>query len=200
MFAKFPVAVENLINAFRRLPGIGEKTATRLTFYLIRSSAKLTTELGLAVSSLKKDLRLCPTCRHICDTIGCQICQDPKRDTSKICVVAESIDILAFERAGIWSGVYHVLHGVLNPLEGIGSEHLAIAELLQRVSKEKPAEIILALNPSIEGEATATYLTRELAPYQVKTTRIARGLPTGSELSYADEITLRSALTGRREL
>lgn len=199
MSAKFPAAVANLITAFARLPGIGEKTATRLAFYLIRAPASLANELGLAVSSLKKDLRLCASCRHICDTAGCPICQDPKRENDKICVVEESIDVLAIERAGVFAGVYHVLHGVLNPLSGIGPEHLTIADLLNRIAQKKPKEIILALNPSTEGEATATYLTRELLPYQLKITRIARGLPTGSELSYADELTLRSALIGRKE-
>jgi recombination protein RecR len=195
----FPATITRLIDAFSRLPGIGEKTAIRLVFHLIRSPENISIELGTAATELKKNLQLCPICRNVCDTTGCSICQDTARDITKICIVEEALDVLAFEKAGIFSGVYHVLHGVLNPLEGIGPEQLTITDLIMRVKNKQPTEIILAMNPSVEGEATAMYITKQLLPFDFKITRLARGLPTGSELSYADEITLGAALKGRQE-
>ena len=195
----FPASISRLIDAFASLPGIGEKTATRLAFHLVRSPESSAYELGEAAQNLKKDLRLCDCCRNIATSERCSICEDDDRDTSKICVVEEALDVLAFEKAGAWQGTYHVLHGVLSPLEGIGPESLTIADLVQRVESGGIEEIILAMNPSVEGEATAAYITKQLQPFQIKITRIARGLPTGSELSYADEITLAAALKGRRD-
>ena len=188
-----------MIDAFASLPGIGEKTATRLVFHLVRSPENLARELGEAATSLKKDLRLCACCRNIATSEQCEICEDAERDASQICVVEEALDVLAFEKAGAWKGSYHVLHGVLNPLEGIGPESLTIVDLLRRVERGGVAEIILAMNPSVEGEATASYITKQLQPFQIKITRIARGLPTSSELSYADEVTLAAAMKGRRD-
>jgi len=189
-----------MIDAFASLPGIGEKTATRLVFHLVRSPESLSRELGEAAMNLKTDLRLCAKCRNISTTENCEICEDDSRDASRICVVEEALDVLAFEKAGAWRGSYHVLHGVLNPLDGVGPEDLTIKDLVQRVKDEDITEIIFAMNPSVEGEATATYLMKQLQKFsKLKITRIARGLPTGSELSYADEITLAAALNGRRD-
>lgn len=192
-----------MIDAFASLPGIGEKTATRLVFHLVRSPENSARELGEAATNLKKDLRLCECCRNIATAEKCAVCEDSERETDKICVVEEALDVLAFEKAGAWSGTYHVLHGVLNPLDGIGPESLTIADLVARVEKGGVAEIILAMNPSVEGEATAAYISKQLqsaaADSQIKITRLARGLPTGSELSYADEITLAAAMKGRRD-
>jgi recombination protein RecR len=197
---KFPPSITRLIDAFASLPGIGEKSATRLVFHLIRSPNNVSRELGEAALGLKEDLKLCEKCRNITTSVVCGVCEDNERDASTICVVEEALDVLAFEKTGVWKGVYHVLHGVLNPLEGIGPESLTIADLVKRVEEGEVEEIILAMNPSIEGEATAMYLTKQLKDFpKIKITRIARGLPTGSELSYADEVTLGAALKGRRE-
>ncbi|MFH0833854.1 MAG: recombination mediator RecR [Patescibacteria group bacterium] len=196
----FPTSISRLIDAFASLPGIGEKTATRLVFHLVRSPENSSHELGEAAANLKKDLRLCSCCRNIATSEKCSICENSERDASQICVVEEALDVLAFEKAGAWSGTYHVLHGVLNPLDGVGPESLTIADLVARVEKGGVEEIILAMNPSVEGEATASYISKQLQNFpDIKITRLARGLPTGSELSYADEITLAAALKGRRE-
>ncbi len=188
-----------MIDVFASLPGIGEKTATRLVFHLVRSPENSARELGEAALNLKKDLRLCECCRNIATSERCAICESDERETNKIWVVEEALDVLAFEKAGAWKGVYHVLHGVLNPLDGIGPESLTIADLVARVERGEVEEIILAMNPSIEGEATASYISKQLQPFKIKITRLARGLPTGSELSYADEITLAAALRGSRD-
>lgn len=196
---KFPASITRLIDAFASLPGIGEKSATRLAFHLVRSPENAARELGEAVLGLKGELKLCKKCRNIANSESCSVCEDSRRDSKKICVVEEALDVLAFEKAGAWEGVYHVLHGVLNPLDGIGPEQLTIDDLVARVEREEPEEIILAMNPSTEGEATAMYITKQIQPLKIRITRIARGLPTGSELSYADDVTLGAALKGRRE-
>jgi recombination protein RecR len=196
---KFPVSITRMIDAFAALPGIGEKTATRLVFHLIRSPNQISRELGEAATNLKEELKLCEKCRNITNAERCGVCDDSGREVGRICVVEEALDVLAFEKAGIWKGVYHVLHGVLNPLDGIGPESLTITDLVKRVEGGGVEEIILAMNPSVEGEATAMYITKQLQPQGLKITRLARGLPTGSELSYADEVTLGAALKGRRE-
>lgn len=201
----FPASISRLIDAFASLPGIGEKTATRLVFHLVRSPADSSRELGEAAANLKKELRLCECCRNIATSEKCAICDDDRREKNRICVVEEALDVLAFEKAGAWQGMYHVLHGVLNPLDGIGPESLTIDDLVRRVKDGGVEEIILAMNPSVEGEATASYITKQLQSAtadlrpEIKITRIARGLPTGSELSYADDITLAAALKGRRD-
>lgn len=196
----FPASITRLIDAFASLPGIGEKTATRLVFHLVRSPENSARELGEAAANLKKELRLCSECRNITTEERCGVCEDSEREAKRICVVEEALDVLAFEKAGAWKGTYHVLHGVLNPLDGIGPESLTIVDLVKRVEGGGVEEIILAMNPSVEGEATAAYITKELQNFpNTKITRIARGLPTGSELSYADDVTLAAALKGRRE-
>lgn len=197
--AQFPFSIARLIAALHRLPGIGEKSATRLAFHLLRSPEGVARELGEAARELRTGLHYCRTCQNLTEQQLCNICASPKREAGQICVVAEPLDVVALEQAGAWHGVYHVLHGVLDPLAGIGPEQLTIAALITRVAAHPPTEIILALNPSTEGEATALYLARQLAESGVKVSRLARGLPTGAELTYADEVTLAAALAGRRE-
>lgn len=196
---QLPAAVARLVDALHALPGVGEKTAQRLALYLVRAPERVVLELGTAASQLRTDLKLCSTCRHITDVDPCPICADHARDASRICVVEEPLDLIAFERAGAYRGRYHVLHGVLNPLDGIGPEMLTIADLVARVTNEPPTEVIIATSPSVEGEATAMFISRQLKPLGVTVTRLARGIPTGAELSYADDATLSHAFAGRRE-
>ncbi|HEY7035957.1 MAG TPA: recombination mediator RecR [Thermomicrobiales bacterium] len=191
--------VARLIEEFGKLPGIGPKTASRLAFFLLRSSREDATALAEAILEVKERIRLCSRCFNITESDPCAICADPARD-SAICVVEEPLDVLALERTGQFKGRYHVLHGAVSPIEGIGPEQLKIQELLQRVRVENPDEVILATNLDIPGEATATYLHRLLVPLGVNVTRPASGLPVGGDLEYADEITLGRALAGRRAL
>lgn len=191
--------VARLIEEFGKLPGIGPKTASRLAFFLLRSSREEATALAEAILEVKERIRLCSRCYNITEADPCAICADPGRDTA-ICVVEEPLDVLALERTGQFKGRYHVLHGAVSPIEGIGPEQLKIQELLQRVRIENPDEVILATNLDIPGEATATYLHRLLVPLGVNVTRPASGLPVGGDLEYADEITLGRALAGRRTL
>lgn len=200
MSAQFPAAITRLIDAFSRLPGIGEKSAQRLVFHLIRSPDRASTELGEAASRLKSDLQFCTVCRNVTDTVTCTICADDRRDHTQICVVEEALDVIALERSGSYRGVYHVLHGVLNPLDGVGPDELTVKDLMRRVADMTPTEFILAMNPSTEGEATAAYLARQLKSSGARISRLARGLPTGTELTYADDITLSAALSGRRDM
>ncbi len=192
--------VARLIEEFSRLPGIGPKTASRLTFFLLRADAEQAQALAEAITAMKTHVTLCTRCFNI--TVGdlCPICVDPTRDQSKICVVEDPLDVLAIERSGVYRGLYHVLHGHLAPLDGIYREHLKIDALLDRVRSEPVTEVILATNPNTEGEATAFLIHRELTPLGVRITRLARGLPTGGDLEWADAETLGSALEGRREL
>jgi recombination protein RecR len=191
--------VARLIEEFGKLPGIGPKTASRLAFFLLRSSREEATGLAEAILEVKERIRLCSRCYNITEADPCAICADPGRDTA-ICVVEEPLDVLALERTGQFKGRYHVLHGAVSPIEGVGPEQLKIQELLQRVRIENPDEVILATNLDIPGEATATYLHRLLVPLGVNVTRPASGLPVGGDLEYADEITLGRALAGRRTL
>jgi recombination protein RecR len=197
-----PAPIRDLINAFSRLPGIGPKTASRLTFYLLTAPDDLSQDLAAALSALKTQIAYCQTCFNI--TISgqtqCEICTDADRDQDVICVVEEPLDVLAIERTEGFHGRYHVLQGVLSPIEGIGPEDLKIRELLTRVSNAATREIILATNPSMEGDATAMYLRRQLASSAVRVTRLARGLPVGGDLEYADPHTLMRALDGRQEM
>jgi recombination protein RecR len=197
-----PAPIRDLINAFSRLPGIGPKTASRLTFYLLTAPDDLSQDLAAALSALKTQTTYCQTCFNI--TISgqtqCEICTDADRDQDVICVVEEPLDVLAIERTEGFHGRYHVLQGVLSPIEGIGPEDLKIRELLTRVSNAAIREIILATNPSMEGDATAMYLRRQLASSAVRVTRLARGLPVGGDLEYADPHTLMRALDGRQEM
>ena len=197
-----PEPIQNLINALSRLPGIGPKTASRLTFYLLRTSEDLSRDLADALLELKSGTSYCQTCFNI--TIAgreqCEICSSESRDRDLLCVVEEPLDVLALERTGGYLGRYHVLHGALSPIEGIGPEDLKITELLTRVQDGEGAEIILATNPSMEGDYTAAYLRQQLAPLGVRLTRLARGLPMGGDLEYADQNTLLRALDGRQEI
>lgn len=192
--------VANLIELLARLPGIGPKTASRLTFYLLREPSGLAAALGEALAALGSGTVLCETCFNVTESSPCPICADATRDHNLICVVEEPMDVLAIERTGAFRGVYHVLHGALSPIDGIYPEKLRIAELLERVRTGNPREVILATNPSLEGENTAAYIYQQLAVPGTMVTRLARGLPVGGDLEYTDEITLSRALEGRRSM
>ncbi|MDD3678874.1 MAG: recombination mediator RecR [Patescibacteria group bacterium] len=192
-----PKSVQKLIDEFGRLPGIGPKSAQRLTFYLLRGSKERTESLGKAVLDLKENIQICSECSNLAESNPCPVCGDPRRDHTTIMVLEEPLDIIAFEKTGKFDGVYHVLHGVISPVEGIGPDDLYIKQLLDRLHSSSVKEIILATNINVEGEATAMYLQKLLEPLNVKVTRIARGLPVGSDIEYADEVTLSRALEGR---
>lgn len=201
-----PKPIQNLIEAFQRLPGIGPKTAARLTFYLFHVPQKELDRFSEAISSLKKKTVLCSACFNVSETDPCQICSDENRDRTKICVVEQPLDVLAIEKSRSYKGLYHVLHGAIDPLNNIGPDELKIKELIGRVdewiSRGVEGEIILATNPNMEGEATAMYISqviRESGNQDIRITRIGRGLPVGGDLEYADEVTLTRALEGRRE-
>ncbi|WP_069805656.1 recombination mediator RecR [Thermogemmatispora onikobensis] len=200
-----PVAA--LIEEFSKLPGIGIKTAQRLTFYVLRSPADQARRLAEAILRVKESIIYCSRCFNITEHDPCSICEDPQRDRQLVCVVEEPLDVLALERTGAYKGLYHVLHGALSPLEGIGPDNLRIKELLERIRHEEIHEVVLATNPNFEGEYTANYLVSrlkelkpELAPRQLKITSLARGLPIGGDLEYADEGTLRRSIEGRLDL
>ncbi len=197
-----PAPIQDLINSFSRLPGIGPKTASRLTFFLLTAPDDLSQDLAAALSALKTETTYCQTCFNItvAGRVQCEICSNPDRDQDVICVVEEPLDVLSLERTEGFHGRYHVLHGALSPIEGISPEDLKIRELMTRVHAENIQEIILATNPSLEGDATAMYLHQQLAPSQVRVTRLARGLPVGGDLEYADQNTLLKALAGRQEM
>lgn len=192
--------VADLIDVFSRLPGIGPKTASRLTFYLLREPEGLAQALADALHGLHSGTVLCENCFNIAEQSPCPICADPARDQAMICVVEEPLDVLAVERSGAYRGVYHVLHGALSPIDGVYPEKLRIAELVDRVRGSRPRELILATNPSLEGENTASYIYQQLQPLDLKITRLARGLPVGGDLEYTDEVTLARALEGRRAM
>jgi recombination protein RecR len=198
--AYYPEPVARLIDALQRLPGIGPKTAQRLTFYLLKRPTDEVRELGDALLAMKEKITYCRVCFNVTDEDPCRICNDPRRDSNVVCVVEEPNDLLAMERTGEYRGRYHVLLGALSPLDGIGPDDLKIRELLARLEGKETAEVILATNPNIEGEATALYLAKLLRPLAVRITRIARGLPVGGDLEYADQVTLSKALEGRREI
>ena len=197
-FSGVPEPLTKLINELSKLPGIGPKSAQRLAFHLLRSSEETTKSLVIAVEDMKKQVDLCSICFHITDKDPCQLCQDEERDESVLCVVEQALDVIVLERTGQYRGRYHVLQGVLNPMEGIGPEDLRISELLQRVQSGNIGEVIMATNPSLEGESTAMYVQRLLTPHGVRITRLARGLPSGADLEYTDEITLAHAFEGRQ--
>jgi recombination protein RecR len=192
--------VSRLIEELGKLPGIGPKSAARLTYYLLRIPEAEARALAEAIIAVKEKTVLCSSCQNITDSNPCAVCASKERDHSIICVVKEPLDILALERTGRYRGLYHVLHGVLSPMDGIGPDDLKIKELLQRLKAGSVSEVILATNPNLEGEATAMYLQRLLSPFGVRLTRLARGLPVGGDLEYADEVTLTHALEGRREM
>lgn len=196
----FPAALERLTEQFAKLPGIGGKTAQRLAFYLLSMSEAEAQEFADAILEAKKSVHLCPCCRNLTDRELCPICDDEARDHSTICVVADPKDVIAMERAREFHGVYHVLHGVISPLNHIGPDDICIRELLERVGKGEVREVIMATNPDTEGEATAMYISRLLRPMEVRVTRLAYGIPVGSQLEYADEVTLLRALEGRKDI
>jgi recombination protein RecR len=198
--AHYPEPVARLIEALQRLPGIGPKSAQRLTFFLLKRPAEEVRELSDALVAVKERITYCRTCFNVTDEDPCRICTDPARDRGLLCVVEEPNDLLAMERTGEYRGRYHVLLGALSPLDGIGPEDLKVRDLLARIDAGDVTEVILATNPNVEGEATAIYLARLLRPLGVKVTRIARGLPVGGDLEYADQVTLSKALEGRREI
>jgi len=193
-------AIQKLIDSFERLPGIGPKTAQRLTFYLLHVPQKQLDEFSEAVGGLKKNTKTCSLCFNVSETDPCPICSDPARDKTKICIVEQPLDIMAIEKAGFYYGLYHVLHGVINPLDNIGPEQLHIHDLLPRIKDAIITEIIIAANPTMEGEATSMYISKLIRQSSsMLITRIGRGLPTGADLEYADEITLTKSFEGRRE-
>ena len=194
-------SIEKLIEGFEKLPSIGHKTATRLAFHMLDCSEEEINEFINAITNAKKNLKYCSKCYNISDTDPCQICGNPKRDESVICVVEDVKDVIAMERTHEFKGVYHVLHGSISPMNGIGPDDIKIKELISRLSTENVVkEIIIATNPRVEGEATAIYLSKLIKPFGIKVTRIAHGIPVGGDLEYTDEITLMKALEGRREI
>ncbi len=189
-----------LIDEFHKLPGIGPKSAQRLAYYLLRMPAAEAHALAAAILEVKERVTLCSACQNVTESDPCRVCSDERRDRTTICVVEEPLDILAVERAGAYRGLYHVLHGAISPMDGVGPEDLKVAELLRRLRSGEVKEVILATNPNLEGEATAMYLTRLIKPLGPKVTRLARGLPVGGDLEYADDVTLARALEGRQEV
>ena len=196
----FPAALQNLADQFARLPGIGGKTAQRLAFHVLSLPMEDAEEFAAAIVEAKKQVHTCPRCQNLTDRELCPICDDDMRDESVICVVAEPRDVIAMERSREVRGVYHVLHGVISPLNHVTQDDIKIKELLQRVASGEVREVIMATNPDTEGEATAMYISRLLRPMEVKVTRLAFGVPVGSQLEYADEVTLSRALEGRQEI
>lgn len=207
-----PKNVQNLIDEFSKLPGVGPKSAERLTFYLLRGAKKNVEGLGGAVLELKDNIGYCKNCWNLTEVEGgsdnpsqnlgiCPVCEDDKRDKDIICVVEEPLDVVALDKTGQYNGQYHILHGVISPIDGIGPDELYISQLIERVNNSNGniGEVILAVNPSLEGETTSMYIQKLLQPLDVKVTRIARGLPVGGDIGYADEVTLSRALEGRME-
>jgi recombination protein RecR len=192
--------IDDLTNELARLPGIGRKTALRLAFHLLKAPPEEAQRLSRAITAVRERIRACDRCGNLTEESPCAICQSARRDTATLCVVEEASDIMAIERTGEYRGLYHVLGGRLSPLDGIGPAELSVAPLLERLRGGAVREVVLATNPSVEGEATALYLHKLLAPLGVRVTRIARGLPVGGDLEYADGVTIAEALHGRREL
>ena len=193
-------SIEKLIEAFEKLPSIGSKTAARLAFYILNASEGETAEFINAIENAKKNLKYCSKCYNISDTDPCTICGNPARDASTICVVEDVRDVVVMERTHEFKGVYHVLHGSISPMNGVGPDDIKIKELLSRLMDGQVKELILATNPRVEGEATAMYISKLVKPLGIKVTRIAHGIPVGGDLEYTDEVTLSRALEGRREL
>jgi recombination protein RecR len=195
----YPQPLRALVDELGRLPGIGPKSAQRLAFYLLRQPEEDARRLAAALLAMREETSLCEVCCNVADRTGrCDTCSDPRRETATICVVEDPRDVVAVERSGAFRGTYHVLHGALNPLEGVGADQLHIAELKSRLAEGTVSEVILCMNPNVEGDATATYLTKVLVPFGVAITRPASGLPVGGDLEFADDATLVRALAGRR--
>ncbi|NMB27295.1 MAG: recombination protein RecR [Tissierellia bacterium] len=196
----YALPIGNLIEQLSKLPGIGRKTAQRLAFYILEMEPLEAEKLALAITNAKEEIKYCSVCCNLTDRDPCYICSDDRRDKSTICVVEGAKDIIAMERTREFKGLYHVLHGVISPMENIGPNEIRIKELLDRVYNDKLKEIILAINPTVEGEATSLYIAKLLKPLGVKITRIAHGIPVGGDLEYFDEVTLSKAMENRREL
>lgn len=197
-FAAAPVA--KLIDEFHRLPGIGPKTAQRLAYHIMRADAEEAGALAQAILDVKEQITLCSSCQNLTDVDPCSICRAGNRDPGLICVVEEPLDVLALERTRSFKGLYHVLHGVISPMDGIGPDDLKVRELLSRLHDGSVREVIMATNPNVEGDATAMYLDRLIAPLSIRVTRLARGLAMGADLEYADEVTLTRAIEGRQQV
>jgi recombination protein RecR len=196
----FPPSLENLIDKFAALPGVGKKSAQRLAFFVLSLPDVEAQSFAAAIVDAKNSVHCCPICQNLTDGDKCSICADDRRDKSVICVVAEPRDVLSFERGREYKGVYHVLHGVMSPMNHIGPDDLKISELISRVADGKVSEVIMATNPDTEGDTTAMYISRLIKPFGIKVTRLAYGIPVGANLEYADEATLSRALEGRREM
>lgn len=194
-----PEPIQRLIEAFHRLPGVGPKSAQRLAYHMLRAPEQEARALADALLEVKQRIHLCSVCMNITEQDPCSYCTDDRRDRATICVVEQALDLLAIERSG-YRGLYHVLHGVLNPMDGVGPEDIHVRELIVRLQDGTAQEVIMATNPSLEGEATAMYIQRLIGPAGLKVTRLARGLPSGADLEYTDDVTLARALEGRREL
>ncbi|WP_096202859.1 recombination mediator RecR [Bacillus sp. FJAT-45350] len=197
---QYPEPIAKLMEGFMRLPGIGPKTASRLAFFVLDMKEDDVLDFAKALVNAKRNLTYCSQCHNITDTDPCRICDDTKRDQSIVCVVQDAKDVIAMEKMKEYYGLYHVLHGAISPMDGIGPEDIKIPELLKRLQDDKIQEVIIATNPNIEGEATAMYISRLVKPTGIKVTRIAHGLPVGGDLEYADEVTLSKAIEGRREI
>jgi len=193
-------SVENLINEFRKLPGIGPKSAKRIVFYLLKLSHSDITKLSQALVEMKEKVKICKYCYNLTEEDVCSICRDQSRDKKKICIVEEVSDLIIIEKTGEYKGLYHILGGLLSPIENIGPKEIRIPRLLERIKNDNTEEVIMALNPTVEGESTAMYLKKILSPLGVKVTRLASGLPVGGDLEYADEVTIGRAISDRREL
>ena len=198
--SEFSPSIEKLIKSFEKLPSIGNKTAIRLAFYMLNTSEEQANEFVKSIQDARKNLKFCSKCFNISDTDPCEICSNPKRDQSQICVVEDVKDVIAIEKIHEFKGLYHVLHGTISPMDGIGPDDIRIKELLARIMDGTVKEVILATNPKVEGEATAMYISKLVKPMGVKVTRLAHGIPVGGDLEYTDEFTLGKALEGRTEL
>lgn len=194
-----PKTIQRAIEEFSKLPGIGSKSAERLVFYLLKKTPTDLGNLGKAILELKEGLHYCQNCKNLTTETVCEICQNDRRNKESVCVVEDALDLMALEKTGSYDGLYHVLHGIISPIDGIGPEELTIGDLVERAKTGQIKEMIFALNPSMEGEATAAYITRYVQPFNLKITRIARGIPVGGHLEYADSQTLKRAMEGRME-
>lgn len=196
----YPKSIASLIEHFQKFPSVGPKSAQRMAFYLLRMPKSEVEKFAKSMIEAKENTRTCEICFNLSSTSPCEICQSPTRDKSTICVVAETKDLIAVEKTNEYKGLYHVLQGLISPMDGIGADDIRIKELLNRLTDEKVKEVILALSPSVEGEATSLYLSKLIKPFGIKISRIAFGLPVGADLEYADEITIAKAIEGRREI
>ncbi len=196
----FPKSIASLIEYFQKFPSVGPKSAQRMAFYMLRMPESEVQKFAQAILDAKRNTRTCEVCFNLSSASPCEICTNPKRDRSVICVVAETKDLIAIEKTNEFKGLYHVLQGLISPMDGIGADDIRIKELLNRLTSDEVKEIILALPPSVEGEATSLYLTKLIKPFGIKISRIAFGLPVGADLEYADEITIAKAIEGRREI